>query len=65
MMANRYTDMTDTDFDDLLAELIGTMCADEILAIPGVYEVLQEALNNEVLELWEEKHGYEVDDAND
>ena len=41
------------DFYEKLKELVAGMSADEILAVPGVYEVLAEDLNNAVIEALE------------
>ena len=50
-----YEDLTDEIFQDLLEELIHDMNAGEILAVPGVYEAMSEELNNNVLDLFEQK----------
>jgi len=36
-------------FDEKLEELVSEMSAESILAIPGVREIVAEAMNNEVL----------------
>jgi hypothetical protein len=50
-----YDNMTDEDFDSILAEIIGEHTAEQLLAIPGAYEVFSEHFNNEVLSKWESR----------
>jgi len=52
---NKYADMTTADFDRLLAEVIDAEndVASGLLSIPGVYEVVSEYYNNDVLEAWD------------
>lgn len=52
-MAGTYDKMSTDDFDRLLAEVINKETPDTLLAIPGVYEVLAEHYNNEVLDAWQ------------
>jgi hypothetical protein len=42
--------ITNEQFDAKLIEILNGMTAAQILAIPGVYEVVSEELNNEVIE---------------
>jgi hypothetical protein len=42
-------------FDKKLAELLDKMSGYELLAIPGLYEVVSEHLNNDVLKALEEE----------
>jgi len=53
-----YDDIKDEEFDDLLDDVLNTMSMHEITSISGVYEILKEELNNEVLELWESSQDY-------
>jgi hypothetical protein len=56
------------DFDRKLEELIGEMTPGGILAIPGVYEAVSEALNNDVIDALNREgtdNGYEEDDHDD
>ena len=46
-----YNKVTMGDFDHALSELLDAMSGERIMAIPGVYEVVSEALNNEALDL--------------
>jgi hypothetical protein len=44
--------ITTEKFDELLAEILDEGKASALLTIPGVYEVLSEHFNNEVLKRW-------------
>ena len=48
-----YSKMTPVEFDEILYQLLAKTKAHEILNIPGIYEILAEEYNNEVLEYWE------------
>jgi hypothetical protein len=50
----KYDKITDEKFYDKLEEILGRMNPGDILMIPGVYEVISEALNNDVLDELEE-----------
>jgi hypothetical protein len=52
---SRFKKMTDEDFNRILADKIDEESGGSLLLIPGVYEVLSEHFNNEVLETWEEE----------
>ena len=52
-MSNKYAAMTDDDFDRILVELVGSESGTALLLIPGIYEILSEYFNNEVLDRWE------------
>jgi hypothetical protein len=43
------TDVTHDEFVFALTEIVDEMSADELLAIPGIYEALSEHLNNEAI----------------
>lgn len=47
-----YSKMIQDDFDRLLAEIIDESPASCLLSIPGVYELLSEHYNNDVLNAW-------------
>jgi hypothetical protein len=51
-----YDTMTHDDFYNGLLDIVKGMTAQELLAYPGIYEILAEELNNTVLEKWEEAH---------
>ena len=46
--------ITNEQFDSKLADILSDMTGAELLSIPGLYEVVAEELNNEVLEALEE-----------
>jgi hypothetical protein len=49
--------ITQEQFDEALIELIAEMSADCIVAIPGVYEAISEALNNDAIDRARENAG--------
>lgn len=49
-----YSKMTHDDFTDCLIQLIQDEGITTIIQIQGVYEILSEHFNNEVLDLWAE-----------
>lgn len=53
---DEYTGVTDDMFQDMLEELVSEMSSEQILAIPGVYGLLAEELNNAVLSRLAYKH---------
>ncbi len=50
------TVISDEQFDNILAKLVAEN-VETLLSIPGIYEVLSEHFNNEVLELFEQEQG--------
>lgn len=48
-------DITTEEFDQGLQEIIESESAASFLTIPGVYEILSEYYNNEVISNWEER----------
>lgn len=42
-------------FDAILEALVDGMTAAQLLSIEGVYEILAEELNNDILTTWEEQ----------
>lgn len=55
-----YDLCTDAEFDRYLATIVDeevqTGGAEALLTIPGVYEIIREHFNNEVLERWANDH---------
>jgi hypothetical protein len=47
-------EITDEDFDACLHDILTKYDANDMLRIPGVYELVSEEYNNEVLALWQE-----------
>jgi hypothetical protein len=64
-----YRTMTTEEFDDILETLCNEHTGAQLLRIPGVYEILSEHFNNDVLEYWEERQRWverqEVIEANE
>ena len=58
-----YSKMTQEDFDRVLLEIVGQMTPAQILVIPGVYEIVSEELNNDVLCAWEVEQEAEEDES--
>ena len=64
----KYDKMTNDEFDAYLSEIIdneysiGPSC---LLQVPGIYEILSEHFNNEVLERWEDDHPDDDEDEDD
>lgn len=42
------------EFDRILTGILREMRGDQLLTIPGIYEILAEEFNNDVLDVWEE-----------
>jgi len=49
----KYDDMTQEDFKKHLHRVLADQSANDMLLVPGVYEILAEHFNNAVLESWE------------
>lgn len=47
--------MSDKDFDRILTTIIRKQSANQLIAIPGIYEIVSEHFNNNVLEEWEKE----------
>ena len=62
-----YSSVTQEEFDEKLEEILGRMSVDQLMAIPGFYEIVREELNNEVLEALrpEEDEKQVLDDDDD
>lgn len=49
-----FSKMTDEEFDVSLRQIINEeCCAEDLLRIPGIYEILSDHFNNEILSRWE------------
>ena len=51
-MATDYTNMTNDEFDEILLEVLMDANMGEVIRIPGVYELVSEHYNNDVLLIW-------------
>lgn len=47
-----YSKMTHDEFYGILVEIMDRMTAPEILAVPGIWAIMSEEMNNEVLDVW-------------
>lgn len=50
-----YSNMKQEDFDRLLLAILRDTPASSLLAVAGVYEVVAEHFNNDVLALWDQE----------
>jgi len=46
-------EITDDHFNKILMKLMDKNPASHLLGIPGIYEIVSEKFNNDVLEFWE------------
>ena len=53
----KYDKMTQEDFNRILGDIMQEAGGRAILTIPGVYEVVSEHFNNDVLDRWEQEQG--------
>ena len=53
---NAYENMTQRDFDNYLDKIMDITSKTELLSLPGVYEIISETYNNDVLALWAEEN---------
>lgn len=51
-----YSKLTDEMFDKYLIKILKEESAEEILRIPGAYEVFSEHFNNDVLDMFVDEH---------
>ena len=53
-MARRHDAITSDDFDRLLTKILSEFIdqGGDLLSIPGVYEVVSEHFNNDVIDSW-------------
>ena len=52
---SNYINMRDEDFNRILETIIKKQTPSQLITIPGLYEVISEHFNNEVLEEWEKE----------
>ena len=50
----KYDKITNDEFCDILGDILQEE-GRNLLSVPGVYEIVSETFNNEVLRIWEEK----------
>lgn len=63
MARNIYDEMTNDERDYSLEAILERMNPKAILAVPGVAEVLLEALNDEILDEWRDEYTAECDEC--
>jgi len=56
-----YSKMTVDDFNETLSEILSGVKASTLLSIPGIFEILAEEYNNDVLDKWEENQTDDTD----
>lgn len=47
------TNINNDQFDEMLREKLSKITAAQLLSIPGIYEIVSEEFNNEIIEDWE------------
>lgn len=52
---SQYDKMSNEDFQRILEEIVDESPASHLLSVPGVYEVVAEHFNNEVLSRWDDE----------
>lgn len=52
---SKIDEMTTEDFNQILIEILQEMKASQLIDIPGIYEIVAEEFNNEVIDKWIEK----------
>jgi len=57
--------MRDEEFDNELERLVNEEPAGNLLTVPGIYEILSEHFNNEVLQRLKEKRDKEREEVED
>ena len=45
-----YAKITSEQFDQCLSDILREITAEQLLTIPGIYEIVSEYFNNEILE---------------
>ena len=62
---SKYDKMTQENFDRILIEILDEWTGSQLLTFPGVYELLSEEFNNEVLNRWELEQRPDEDENDD
>ena len=58
---DEYAQMTQDDFNRILEKQAHLMSADDFMTLPGVWEIVSEHLNNDVLDEWKEEQSNDDD----
>lgn len=51
-----FTECTDEEFDTILSDIMDEEKGSSFLSIPGIYELVAEHFNNEILDRWGSAH---------
>ena len=54
---NYFKHITTDEFDEELTDMLSKMTASELLSVPGIYEILAEHFNNDVIDRINEREG--------
>lgn len=60
---NKYSTLTQEEFERRLSEMIDRKDASYLLTIPGIYDILSEEYNNDILDEWEKDRAAEKEAA--
>lgn len=60
---NKYSKLTDEEFDRRLGEIMDRKPASYLLTVPGVYDILREEYNNDILDEWEKDQAAEKEEV--
>lgn len=60
---NKYSKLTQEEFERRLSEMIDRKAASYLLTIPGIYDILSEEYNNDILDEWEKDQAAEKEAA--
>jgi hypothetical protein len=58
-MIDKANEITSTEFEEILLRLAREEGVDLVMSIPGVYELVAEYLNNDVLDQWRAENDLE------
>lgn len=50
-----YSKMRDEDFDRILTDILNEIRGGQLLSIPGIYEIVSEEFNDEILDRWDQE----------
>ena len=48
-------DISNEEFNNILLEILSEMPANQLISVPGIYEILAEEFNNEILQKWSQR----------
>ena len=50
-----YSKMTQEEYDSILFDIVNGLTIETLMSLPGIYEIVLEELNNDVLTEWERR----------